>query len=101
MTAAEGDAPFPHLGFETVRQGQDKIVYPGDLRGAFDVLFGKVLAAIGDIEGDAALQKHGVLGDDADLPPKPLEVEPPDVLSVDEDRALLGIVKTGDEVGDG
>src|SRR5439155_8912216 len=57
-------------------------------------------SAIADVVRDAPAEQDRVLEDYADLTAKRIQGEPPDVAPVDAHLAGLGVVETGDELGD-
>ncbi len=72
----------------------------GGLRGGLDLLKRRVGAAKGDVVADRATEQIGLLQHDADLRAQAVDRQVAEVVAVDQDRALAGVVEARDQVDD-
>ena len=72
----------------------------GEFRRLADFLLVGIGPSVADIVGDGVVEEHGVLRHHADRGAQALLPYIPDILSVDQDRALLDIVETEQQARD-
>ena len=85
-----------------LRQGVDKVVNVGRLCSLDDLLRRHLpeVGPVADVVCHAAIEEHRLLGDDADLPPEPGNVEVSDVGVVQSEGARDGVVEVLQEGDD-
>ncbi len=97
LAAGEGDAPLADQGLEAEGELEDFGGDVGDAGGAFDLGFGGVGCAEGDVVGDGVGEEEGFLWDEADVFAEVGEGVVADGAVVEEERVGGGVVEAGDE----
>ena len=89
------------LGVVAVLQPRDEVVDVRGLGGRDHLLLGGVGPPIAEVVRDRAREKERLTEDDAQLVAERLELQLADIVSVDKDPALVGIVETNHQAGEG
>ena len=89
LTAGEGHAPLAHKGVVPVGKALDGLGEAGGGRGFFHVGPGGPGLAHGDVVGNGAAEKIGLLQHHGDVPPQIVGLDFPDVHAADGDAPAL------------
>src|SRR4051812_21440993 len=102
LSLAERQAPssFGHLGLVAVLESLDELVRTDSLRGRDDVALTRAGPPEGDVLPHGPGKEKSLLRDDPELPAQALLRHLPEVVAVDRDSSLAGVVKSGEELGD-
>src|SRR5438552_3087219 len=100
LAAREPDAAVAHDRVVAVGELADEAVGVRDLRGADDIGFGEVGAAVRDVLPDARVEQEWLLRHDAEEPPVRLLAQGAQVVAVDRDRAGDRVVQAQDQIGE-
>jgi len=101
LSAGEADAALADEGVVSEVEFGDEAVGVGGLGGVFDVALGGVALGVGDVLGDGAVEEEDILFDDAEESAVGPWVDVAEVVSVEADGALGGVVEASDEVAEG
>ena len=98
LPAGEPLSPLPYLRIVLLRQRHDELVGMRRTRRLLNLLARRPWRSVGDVAGDALVEKNRFLRHDADLRAQRLEGDVADVESIHQDGAFLDVVKARDEV---
>jgi len=96
----ERETPFfTDDGVETFGPLRDEFVSVGVLRGGADFLVRRAEAAEFDVPADGVVEQNVFLRDDGDLIPQVARGNVAQIHAADFDRAVHGVVKTQEQIG--
>ena len=75
----------------------DEVVSVGALSRVLNILGAHAMAAVGDVVGNGIVEERRILRDDANLPAQAAQVHRADIGAVDQDKAVIRIVKPRDQ----
>ena len=101
LPPGESHAPFPDLGVVALLELQDRVVHGGDRGRLVDLPFSRARTAETDVVPQRLRVEEGLLHHRGDLSPNFSKLQAGQVVTIDGDRSLLGIVKTKEQVRDG
>lgn len=94
FTAREFQATLADHGVVAVREALDEVVNTGRACGGDDVLLAGVRTAIGNVVGNRIVEEHRILRHDADRAAQGRLRDITNILTIDQDGALVDIIKT-------
>ena len=98
LPTREGDTPFPHAGFVPFGHVGDEFVGAGGFGGFNNVVETGVRPAVGDILGNGLAKQKWVLQHNANVSAQALQLEGADVVVVNGNTAVCGIIKAGNQI---
>ena len=101
LAARELHAPFADQRLVAARQAFDEVMCVGELRRGDDLLHRGARTGIGDVLGERAVEQDRLLLHDRDLAAQRGLRDMGDVLTVDQDPALVHVVEPLDQLDEG
>lgn len=98
FTARQLQAALSNLGFVLVREGKNAVMDVSSLARLIDILLGGVGVGILQVVHDGGVEQHRVLRHNTNVPPEAVNLEVPEVVPVDGDRAVLDVVEAEEQL---
>src|SRR5690606_19619085 len=101
LPSGQGNAAFPEHGVIALAEACDVLVYGSIPRGLVDLLLGGIGLSELDVVPDGIAEQESILRNITYGLPQGRQVHAADIFSIDQDLALLHVIKPSDEVEDG